>query len=66
MLYSRQVILVETLGGLSLWLLPPRWAGLAGAVIFCSIALLSNFLLFSVLGPLIGLSLVGCCAGTRR
>ena len=59
MAYSRKVILIETVAGLGLWLLPARWAALTGAVIFASIALLSNFLLFSVLAPLIGLSLAG-------
>lgn len=59
MAYSRKVILVETIAGLVLWLMPPRWAALTGVVIFSSIALLSNWLLFSVLAPLIGLSLVG-------
>ncbi len=59
MAYSRCVIGIETLGGLCIWLLPARWASLAGAVIFFSIAILSNFLLFSVLGPLIGLALAG-------
>ncbi|MGB7343061.1 MAG: hypothetical protein WBD20_02515 [Pirellulaceae bacterium] len=65
MAYSRKVIVIETLGGLGLWLLQPRWAAIIGAVIFCSIALLSNFLLFSVLGPLIALSLVGLFAPSR-
>ena len=59
MAYSRHVIVVETLGGLCLWLIPARWAALVGVVIFFSIAILSNFLLFSVLGPLIGLAVVG-------
>ncbi len=59
MAYSRKVILIETVAGLGLWLLPARWAALTGAVIFASIALLSNFMLFSVLAPLIGLSLAG-------
>jgi hypothetical protein len=59
MAYSRKVIVIETLGGLGIWLLPARWAAVAGVVIFASIALLSNFLLFSVLGPLIALSLAG-------
>ncbi len=59
MAYSRHVILVETIAGLGIWLLPARWAAVVGVVIFSSIALLSNFLLFSVLGPLIGLSIAG-------
>jgi hypothetical protein len=59
MAYSRKVILIETVGGLGIWLLPSRWAAIAGVVIFSSIAILSNFFLFSVLGPLIGLSIAG-------
>lgn len=65
MAYSRKVVLLETAGGLFIWLLPARWAAVAGAVIFTSIALLSNFLLFSVLGPLIGLSLAGWSSPRR-
>lgn len=57
--YSRKVIAIETLGGFGLWLLPPKWAAAAGIIVFTSIALLSNFLLFSVLWSLIGLSAVG-------
>jgi len=57
--YSRTVVVLETVGGLTLWCLPRRVAAIAGATIFAGIALLSNFWLFSVLGPLIGLSLVG-------
>jgi hypothetical protein len=59
MWYSRQVILVETMVGVGLWLLPARWAAIAGIFVLMSIALLSNFLLFSVLSCLIGLSAVG-------
>jgi hypothetical protein len=66
MAYSRHVIFVEIIGGLGIWLLPARWAALAGVVIFGSIALLSNFLLFSVLTPLIGLAMVGWCARQRE
>lgn len=57
--YSRKVIVVETLAGFCLWLLPPRWAAVIGMVLLASIALLSNFLLFSVLTCLIGLAAVG-------
>ena len=57
--YSRKVIAIETLGGVGMWLLPPKWAAALGIVVFTSIALLSNFLLFSVLWCLIGLSAVG-------
>lgn len=63
MWYSRKAVTVETLGGLGLWLLPPRWAAVAGMVVFTSIALLSNFLLFSVLLSLIGLASVGLLVG---
>lgn len=57
--YSRKVIFIETIGGLGLWLLRPRLAALAGMLIFASMALVSNFLLFSVLWCLIGLAAVG-------
>jgi hypothetical protein len=57
--YSRQVVLSETIAGLGLWLLPPRWAATIGVLLLTLIALLSNFLLFSVLLSLIGLAAVG-------
>lgn len=56
--YSRKVILIETVCGFGLWLLPPRAAAIAATLVFASIALLSNLLLFSVLSCLIGLALV--------
>ena len=57
--YSRKVIAVETLFGFGMWLLPPRWAAVAGVSIFFSIAFFSNYLLYSVLLCLVGLSSVG-------
>jgi hypothetical protein len=57
--YSRQVIVLETVAGLGLWLLPPRSAAAVAVILLASIALLSNFLLFSVLMSLIGLAAVG-------
>ncbi|WDQ17314.1 hypothetical protein [Rhodopirellula sp. P2] len=65
--YSRKVVLIETFAGLGVWLLPARWAAIIGAIVFTSIALFSNFMLFSVLSPLIGLSLAGWLprAGTQ-
>ncbi len=57
--YSRKVIVIETVAGLGLWLLPARWAAIVGVLLLTSIALFSNFLLFSVLMSLIGLSIVG-------
>ena len=60
--YSRKVILIETVAGFGLWLLPARYAAVSGIVIFSSIALLSNFLLFSVLLSLIGLAAIGLLA----
>jgi len=57
--YSRKVIVLETVAGLGLWLLPARWAAAAAVILLTSIALLSNFLLFSVLLSLIGLAAVG-------
>ena len=61
--YSQMVVLLETIGGLTLWCLPRRMAAIVGATVFSAIALMSNFWLFSVLGPLIGLSLVGLVGG---
>ncbi len=57
--YSRQVVVVETVAGLGLWILPAKWAAIVGIFLLTSIALLSNFLLFSVLSSLIGLAAVG-------
>jgi len=57
--YSRIVILIETICGLGLWLLPPRVAAIIGIVVLTSITLFSNFSLISVLACLIALSAVG-------
>ncbi|MEE2935720.1 MAG: hypothetical protein VYA84_06965 [Planctomycetota bacterium] len=57
--YSRKVVLVETVTGLGLWALPPRIAAVLAILLLSSIALFSNFLLFSVLFALIGLASVG-------
>jgi hypothetical protein len=59
MWYSRKVVVIETVAGLGLWLLPPKWAAGAAVLVLTSIALLSNTLLFSVLSCLIGLAAVG-------
>lgn len=59
MWYSRKVVVVESLAGLGLWLLPSKWAAAIGIVLLASIALFSNFLLFSVLMCLIGMASVG-------
>jgi len=56
--YSRVVIVVESLGGL-IWLLPRRVAAVAGMGVFLGIGLISNYSLFSVLSPMIGLAAVG-------
>ncbi len=57
--YSRQVVVIETVAGFGLWLLPPRWAAAIGVIVLTSIAVLSNTLLFSVLSCLIALAAVG-------
>ncbi|WP_149497904.1 hypothetical protein [Roseiconus lacunae] len=59
MWYSRKVIVVETLAGFGLWLLPPKWAAAVGVTIYFSIAFFSNHLLFSVLWCMVGLSATG-------
>ncbi len=64
--YSRKVVAIETVAGCGLWLLPAKWA--AGLAIFMlmSIALFSNFLLFSVLLSLVGLAAVGFLVPKRE
>ena len=57
--HSRNVVMIETAFGLFYWLLGNRVAAIAGIFILCSIAIFSNFLLFSVLSCLIALSAVG-------
>jgi hypothetical protein len=57
--YSRQVILIETVCGFGLWLLPPRWAATIAVFVLTSIAVFSNFNLFSVLLSVIGLATAG-------
>jgi len=57
--YSRQVVVVETIGGIGLWALPARWAALAGVIILSGVVILSNKYLLSVIACLIGLA----CAG---
>ena len=57
--YSRKVVLVETVCGFGLWLLPPRLAALIGLLVFTSIALFSNYYLFSVMFALLGIASVG-------
>ena len=64
--YSRNVILVETIAGLGLWLLPPAWAAIAGITVFTSVAILSNWYLFSVVSCLIALAAVGLIVPGRK
>ena len=63
--YSRMVSLTESACGVGLWMLPPRWAAAIAIVVFASIALLSSFLLFSVVGCLIALASVGFFVPSR-
>lgn len=58
-IYSRCVVVIETAFGLTLWAMPARIAAVAAIVLLTSIAVFSNFLLFSVLLSLIGLAAVG-------
>lgn len=64
--YSRKIIVIETACGLLLWLLPTRVAAGLAIVVFASIALFSNFYLFSVLLSLIGLSAAGFFVARSR
>ena len=57
--YSRQVVIVETVSGIGLWMLPSRWAALIATIILSGIVLLSNKYLVSVIACLVGLA----CAG---
>lgn len=57
--YSRTVIIVETLCGMTLWGLRPRVAGSLAAVVCAGVALFASFYLFSVMLSLIGLA-VAC------
>ena len=57
--YSRMVVLTETVFGLTLWMLPPRWSATAGMLLLSSIAIFSNFLLFSVMACLIAMMSAG-------
>lgn len=63
--HSRMVIATETIAGLGLWLLPARAAAIVAILLLASIALMSNFFLFSVLFSLIGLAAVGLLAHDR-
>lgn len=64
--YSRKVIVIETIAGFGLWLLPAKWAASIAMVVLMSIALLSNFYLFSVLLSLVGLAAAGFFAGSNK
>ncbi|MCC9599671.1 hypothetical protein LOC67_03785 [Stieleria sp. JC731] len=57
--YSRKVIVVETIAGFGMWLLPPKAAAAVGVTIYFSIAFFSNHLLFSVLWCMVGISAAG-------
>jgi hypothetical protein len=62
--YSRLIILMEWTCSL-LWIMPRRIASMVALVTLLGIAILSNFLLFSVVGCLIGLALVGLLVPPR-
>ncbi len=64
--YSRQVIIVETVVGLTLWALPSRIAAAVGLAVYASIAIFSNYYLFSVLLSLIALAAVGFLVPKHR
>ncbi|HBJ38066.1 MAG TPA: hypothetical protein DDZ51_25580 [Planctomycetaceae bacterium] len=57
--YSRQVVVVETVVGLTLWAMPSRMAAAVGLAVLASIAIFSNYYLLSVLLSLIALAAVG-------
>lgn len=66
MWYSRKVVVLETVAGFGLWLLPPRVAAGVAIFLLVSIAVFSNFLLFSVLLSVVGLAAVGFCVYPRE
>ena len=57
--YSRGVVLVESLCGPLIWVVDLRKAAIISCSVFFSIAIFSNFKLFSVMMSLMALSLVG-------
>ncbi len=57
--YSRMIVVLETGCFAALWCLPRRYGSLLAITVFTSIALFSNFYLFSVLLSPIGLATVG-------
>ena len=59
--YSRSVVVTE-LACSMIWLLPVRIASWIAITVLLGIAIMSNFLLFSVVGSLIGLACVGLVA----
>ena len=61
--YSRTVVVIETLAGFGLWLLPARTASVVAIVLLTSIVAFSNFLLLSVIFSLLGLAAVGLFPG---
>lgn len=63
--HSRHVVIVETLFGLFFWLLGNRVGATVGILVLSSIAIFSNFLLFSVLSCLIALSAAGYFANDK-
>lgn len=67
--YSRLVIVTESLGGF-LWaygyFMKSKTISILAILTFLAIGVLSNFFLFSVLAPMIGLALVGCFSRDTR
>lgn len=67
--YSRLVIITESLGGF-LWAfgywMKPKTIAILATFTFIAIGVLSNFLLFSVLAPMIGLAMIGCFGPNNR
>ena len=62
--YSRVIIMTECICSF-LWLMPPRLASTIAFLTLFGIAFFSNFMLFSVVGCLMGLALVGLFAPSQ-
>lgn len=62
--YSRMIIMMEWTCSF-LWLMPPRFASTIAFLTLFGIAFFSSFMLFSVLGCLMGLALVGLFAPSQ-
>jgi len=64
--YSRGVIIIESILGFTLWILPVRIAAVTAISVLAGIAIFSSFYLFSVVLSLIGLAATGLLVPAER